>query len=229
MTKNIPNIKALIFMKEHSERVPKKNIKDLCGKPLFYYIFDTLSKSKYIDEIILNTDSIKIANMVKSFFDVTIHMRPDHLLKITSNEANLILEHDLSLSDGNYYLQTHSTNPLLSVNSIDRSIEFFFEKNKNYDSLFSVNKYQSRFYDESGNGINHNQKELVKTQDLPNFYEENSCIYIFSKDSFTKHKNRIGSKPILFPLTKIESCDIDTPEDFEFAEYLMEKKNKDNS
>ena len=78
-------------MKEFSERVPNKNIRDFCGKPLFHYILDTLSKSKYINEIIINTDSEKIAQNAQKFFDVTIHMRSEHLLKINSNEANFSL------------------------------------------------------------------------------------------------------------------------------------------
>ena len=89
---SFPKIKALIFMKEYSERVPNMNIRDFCGKPLFHYILDTLSLSKYIDEIIIITDSEKIAKNAKKFFDVNIHMRPDYLLDINSNEANLIIE-----------------------------------------------------------------------------------------------------------------------------------------
>ena len=219
----LPKIKALIFMKEYSERVPNKNIRDFCGKPLFYYILEALSKSKYIDEIIINTDSKKIAKNAKEFFDVTIHMRPEYLLKINSNEANLIIEDDISKIDCEYFIQTHSTNPLLKTESIDKSIEDFFNQ-KEYDSLFSVTPYQTRLFFENGTPINHNPNELIKTQDLPFLYEENSCIYIFSKNSFLKNKNRVGKNPKLFPINKLEAVDIDEMEDFIFAEFLMKKE-----
>ena len=210
-------------MKENSERVPNKNIRDFCGKPLFHYILELLSKSKYIDEIIINTDSKKIAKNAKEFFDVTIHMRPDYLLKIESNEANLIIEDDISKIDCEYFIQTHSTNPLLKTESIDKSIEDFFNQ-KEYDSLFSVTPYQTRLFFENGTPVNHNPNELIKTQDLPFLYEENSCIYIFSKNSFLKNKNRVGKNPKLFPINKLEAVDIDEMEDFIFAEFLMKKE-----
>ena len=220
---SLPKIKALIFMKEHSERVPNKNIRDFCGKPLFHYILESLSKSKYINEIIINTDSQKIAKNAKEFFNVTIHMRPDYLLKIDSNEANLIIEDDISKIDCEYFIQTHSTNPLLKTNSIDKSIEAFFNQQE-CDSLFSVTPYQNRLFFENGDPVNHNPNQLIKTQDLPYLYEENSCIYIFSKNSFLKNKNRVGVNPKLFSIDRFEAVDIDEMEDFVFAEFLMQKE-----
>ena len=220
---SLPKIKALIFMKEYSERVPNKNIRDFCGKPLFHYILESLSKSKYIDEIIINTDSQKIAKNAKEFFNVTIHMRPDYLLKIDSNEANLIIEDDISKIDCEYFIQTHSTNPLLKTNSIDKSIEAFFNQQE-CDSLFSVTPYQNRLFFENGDPVNHNPNQLIKTQDLPYLYEEKSCIYIFSKNSFLKNKNRVGVNPKLFSIDRFEAVDIDEMEDFVFAEFLMQKE-----
>ena len=219
----IPQIKALLFMKHHSERVPRKNMRDFCGRPLFHWIVKDLSDSKYISEIIINTDSEEIAESAKNNFKVTIHMRPEHLLTITSNEANLILEHDLSITEGDYFLQTHSTNPLLTTESVDKSIESFFSQNK-YDSLFSVTALQTRLYSVEGKPLNHDPTKLIKTQDLQPVYEENSCIYIFSRDSFSKTRNRIGERPMLFPIEKLAAIDIDEMEDFVFAEYLMKRR-----
>jgi len=225
MLKNIvsKDIKALLFMKGYSERVPNKNLKNFCGKPLFHYILESINGSKYIDEIIINTDSEEIAKSASDNFDVLIHERPDHLLDIQSNEANLILEHDVKILDNQFFFQTHATNPLLKSETIDKSIESFFSSDE-YDSLFSVTEYQSRFYNEEGVGVNHQRNQLIKTQQLPFLLEENSCIYIFSKDSFLLNKNRIGNKPLMFPIPKIEAVDIDTMEDFSFAESLMKQK-----
>ena len=219
----IPQVKALLFMKHHSERVPRKNLRDFCGRPLFHWIMDSLTNSKYITEIIINTDSEEIAKSAKDNFDLSIHMRPEHLLTITSNEANLIMEHDLSITEGEYFLQTHSTNPLLTTKSIDSSIETFFGQRK-HDSLFSVTALQTRLFYQDGKPINHDPSQLIKTQDLPPVYEENSCIYIFSRQSFSKTGNRLGENPMLFSIDKLEAVDIDEMEDFIFAEYLMKKR-----
>lgn len=220
----IPEIKALLFMKQKSERVPGKNMRSFCGKPLFHWILESLSESIYISEILINTDSELIANEASKHFDVTIHMRPDYLLTINSNEANQIIEYDLSITEGNYFLQTHSTNPLLKTETIDRSIQEFFKSSKN-DSLLSVTPWHSRLFFEDGKPINHDPEKLIKTQKLPIVYEENSNIYIFSREGFFKNKNRVGKSPLLFPITKFEAIDIDEEFDFRFAEYLMKSRN----
>ena len=67
--------------------------------------------------------------------------------------------------------------------------------------------------------MNHDPKMLV-TQHLDPIYEENSCFYIFTKDSFLNNDSRIGSKPFMFEIDKIESIDIDEPQDFIIAEAL---------
>ena len=150
-------------------------------------------------------------------------MRPDYLLKIDSNEANLIIEDDISKIDCEYFIQTHSTNPLLKTKSIDKSIETIFNQQE-CDSLFTVTPYQNRLFFENGDPVNHNPNQLIKTQDLPYLYEENSCIYIFSKNSFLKNKNRVGVNPKLFSIDRFEAVDIDEMEDFVFAEFLMQKE-----
>jgi N-acylneuraminate cytidylyltransferase len=216
----IPNVTALIFMKHVSERVPRKNMRDFCGKPLFFWIIEALQKSKYISKIIINTDSDEIAESAKNNFDVIIHKRPDYLLTITSNEANQIMEYDLSVDDSAFYLQTHSTNPILKTETIDAAIKSFFQ-GANHDSLMSVTAMKKRFYWPDGSAVNHDPEKLIKTQELPPILEENSCIYMFTRDNFEKQKNRIGKKPLLFPIDALEAWDIDEESDFTIAESIM--------
>lgn len=221
---SIPTVKALLFMKGHSERIPKKNIKPFCGRPLLYWIFKTLSQSRYIKEIVLNTDDMEIVRLASEQFDVTIHLRPDYLLKITSNEASQLIVHDLSITEGEYFLQTHSTTPLLTTEIVDQSIETYFENLDKHDSLFSVTRLQKRLFWENGKPINHDPQNLIKTQELPYIYEENSCIYIFSRRVFNEVGSRIGLLPMMFPMDTHESVDIDEPIDFFIAEALMNER-----
>ncbi|MFC1524235.1 cytidylyltransferase domain-containing protein [Thermodesulfobacteriota bacterium] len=227
--RDIPKIKALLFMKGHSERVPQKNIKPFCDRPLLQWIFDTLTQCRHIDEIILNTDDHEIARLATEQFDVTIHMRPEYLLKITSNEASQIMAYDLSLTEGEHFLQTHSTNPLLRPETIDRAVEAYFENLDNYDSLFSVTPLQKRFFWENGQAVNHDPMNMIKTQDLPFIYEENSCIYIFSRQVFEETGSRLGRKPMMFSMDPFESVDIDEPIDFSIAETLMTERLRSNA
>ena len=218
----IQKIKALVPMKGHSERVPNKNIRLLSGKPTFHWIMESLSKSKYIDEIIINTDSEEIAKSATENFKVTILKRPEFLLGDMVSIQPLI-EYDLSQTNGEYFLQTHSTNPLVTTQTIDNAIEAFFSQNI-HDALFSVTPIKTRYYWPDGRGINHDPKHLIRTQDLEPIYEENSCFYIFSRKTNYEIKNRLGSNPMMFSIDKLEAADIDTMEDFYWAEFLLNRK-----
>jgi CMP-N-acetylneuraminic acid synthetase len=218
-----PPVAALVPMKIHSERVPGKNLRDLCGKPLFYWILTALTNSQHIIKTFINTDSEQIASAVSSHFDVEIIERPDEL-KGDMVVANQLISHDLSqIQNFEFFLQTHVTNPLLRSKTIDHAIEAFFEQPE-FDSLMSVTSIQTRLYWQDGRPLNHEVNKLIRTQDLAPLYEENSCIYIFSRDSFKKHSNRIGDKPNLFIMDPIEAWDIDEELDFLISDFLMQMR-----
>ena len=223
-------ITALLPMKGNSERVPNKNMRDFNGKPLYHAVMRTLLASKYIDKIAIDTDSEIIAKDAKENFgdSVIIINRPKEI-QGDDVSMNIIIDYDLTKLKGEHFLQTHSTNPLLRVETLDKAIETYFEyiENGDCDSLFSVTKVQTRFYDKKVNPINHNPKELLRTQDLEPLYEENSNFYIFSKGSFKKAGNkRIGLNPKIYEVNKLEAIDIDEPEDFILAELLYANRNK---
>lgn len=210
---------ALLPMKGNSERVPNKNLKDFNGKPLFHHVLAALQNSSLIDEVIINTDSDKIAESASAFSKVKIHQRPQEICGdfVSMND---VIYNDLENSNGDIYLQTHSTNPLLKSETITKTIQEF--KNSDKDSLFSVTKLQARLYWKDGKPVNHNPEELIRTQDLPPLFEENSNIFIFTKESFAKAGNkRIGLNPMLFQMDKLEAIDIDEPQDFIIAETIQ--------
>jgi len=217
-------ILALLPMKGNSERVVNKNLKNFNGFPLYHRVMKTLIASKYIEKIIVNTDSEKIKNDVLLNFknDVIVIDRPESIIGdfVSMNE---IIKYDISCVDADYYIQTHSTNPLLRTKSIDQAIELMFssEENKSNDSVFSVTKLQTRLYDIKGTPYNHDPNILLRTQDLKPLFEENSNFYIFTKKSFSNAGNkRIGVRPFMFEIDKIEAIDIDEPQDFIIAEAL---------
>ena len=210
---------ALVPMKAHSERIPDKNIRPFCGRPLYHHVLSALEDTAEIDEIIINTDSGRIAEEApQSFSRVCIHQRPDEL-RGDHVSMNRILEHDISRSDGDLYLQTHATNPLLRSQTYADALEAFLE-HPEHDSLFGVTAYRSRFYSADGQAVNHDPNELLRTQDLPPLFEENSCIYIFTKQSFAATRARIGSSPLLFPTPPLESVDIDDDASWRLAELI---------
>ena len=102
----------------------------------------------------------------------------------------------------------------------------FLDKYPLYDSLFSVTRIQSRLWDSLARAINHNPAILLRTQDLPPVYEENSCLYIFTKEVLERRHNRIGERPLMFEIDRIESWDIDEEQDFRIAEILYTEREK---
>lgn len=221
MNRNNKRIVALMPMKGESERVPNKNMRDFNGQPLCSVMLDKLVASAHIDQVVVNTDSPVIKEFIEERYSkVTVVDRPEDLLGHDVS-MNKIIGHDIELFPADLYLQTHSTNPLLTLKTIDAAIEKLKADNGNHDSLFSVTKFQTRFYNQDGSAINHNPEILIKTQDLPALYQENSCIYLFTKEAFSKNNRRIGNAPIMFEMEPIEAVDIDVEDEFVLAEKLF--------
>ena len=216
-------IVALMPMKGTSERVPNKNLKMFNGRPLYHVIVDSLLKSKYITNIIVNTDGEMLkADILSNFKEPVVVLDRDNEVCGNYVSMNKVLEQDINTIEADIFIQTHSTNPLLKTETIDAAIEKMISlsnQGKEKDSVFSVSKTQKRFYNEDATPMNHDPKMLV-TQHLTPIYEENSCFYIFTKESFVNNNSRIGAKPFMYEIDKIESTDIDEPEDFVIAEAL---------
>lgn len=219
------NIVALVPMRHHSQRVPGKNYRPLAGKPLFHHIIETLLAVPEINQIVVDTDSDEVMDGLKRHFpSVNIINRPESL-RADDVPMNEILIHDTSLFPADFYLQTHSTNPLLKAESISKAIQLLLTNYPNYDSLFSVTRLQTRLYDKDGNALNHNPKELIQTQDLPPVYEENSCIYMFTRENLLAKRHRISDKPLMFAIDADEAWDIDEELDFAICDFLLKRKS----
>ncbi len=217
-------IAALVPMRHHSQRVPGKNYRDLAGKPLYTYIIDTLLKCPEISELIVDTDSPVIRDgLTKDYPSVIIIDRPDYL-KADDVPMNEILLYDTSFSRADLFVQTHSTNPLLSSATISQAIARLIHSYPSYDSLFGVTRLQTRLWDALARPVNHNPAILLQTQDLPPIYEENSCIYIFNRDNLLVHRNRLGARPMMFEIDRAEAWDIDEMLDFDMVDLMMRDK-----
>ncbi len=217
-------VAALVPMKGHSERVPRKNLRTIAGKPLFHWVTKTLLDTSRVDLVVVDTDSDEIEIAVTSAFpDVRVHRRPEHLhgdiVSMHDIVANVVesLSHDI-------VLQTHSTNPLLTAATVDRAIEAFLDSDE-YDSLMSVTALQTRLFFEDGRPVNHQPGELIRTQDLSPILEENSNIYIAPRGLVLRTGRRVGKNPLLFRIDRAEAIDIDDQVDFEIAEFLLEKRH----
>jgi CMP-N-acetylneuraminic acid synthetase len=214
---------ALLPMKANSERVRGKNFRLFNGKPLFRWILDTLLSIEAIDEVIINTDarSILAENGLSDGGRLRIRdRRPEICGDFVS--MNLIIKDDIENVPADTYLMTHTTNPLLSARTISGAIAMYEEgvHAGTCDSVFTVNKFQTRFYRADASPINHDPSKLLRTQDLEPWFEENSNLYVFSAASFTAANARIGLKPAMYEMGRSESVDIDDQESWYIAEAM---------
>ncbi len=221
------NIVALVPIRHHSQRVPGKNYRPLAGKPLFHHIITSLLTCPEITQVVVDTDSPTIINDLQEHFpQVTILERPERL-RADDIATNEVLIYDISQVQADLYLQTHSTNPLLRSETISKAVQTFISNYPVYDSLFSVTRMQTRLWDQSGRAINHDPAILLQTQDLPPVYEENSCLYIFKRQTLLARRNRLGERPMMFEIDPPEAWDIDEELDFQIVELLMTQGKED--
>lgn len=226
-------IVALLPMKANSERVKGKNFREFNGKPLFRWILDALLEIEEIDQVIINTDARQIL-AENGLTDSERVMIRDRKAEICGDlvSMNLVLEDDVQNIDADIYLMTHTTNPLMTTDTIRSALQAFqaAQAEDKADSLFTVDKIQTRFYRADCSAVNHDPDNLIRTQDLEPWFEENSNLYIFTQDSFNNTNARIGKQPMMFESKKFESIDIDTPEDWGFAvvaaSFLLEQEGK---
>jgi CMP-N-acetylneuraminic acid synthetase len=123
---------------------------------------------------------------------------------------------------------THTTNPVLSSETlIDAFSKYTSALGSGKDSLFSVNRFNSRFYTADAQPINHDPNNLIPTQDLDPWFEENSCYYFFNPESFGKTKARIGQHPTMHETPALESIDIDEWKDWHLAEAVLRMQQTD--
>jgi CMP-N-acetylneuraminic acid synthetase len=215
---------ALVPMRHHSQRVADKNFRPIAGRPLFHHIIENLLACPEINQVVVDTDSQPIIQGLQQHFPAVRILERPEILRGDAVSMNEVLLYDTSQVESDYYLQTHSTNPLLRSQTISNAINTFLSQTPEYDSLFSVTRLQVRLWDQFGQAINHDPDILLQTQDLPPVYEENSCLYIFSRQTLVSRKNRLGKRPMMFEIDRAEAWDIDEELDFSITEFLLQQR-----
>lgn len=215
---------AIVPMRHNSERVPGKNYRRLAGIPLYHHVVDTLRSVPEIDHVVIDTDSdVIIDGCAERFPDVQVLLRPEHL-RDGAIAMNDVLLNTLSQIEADTVLQTHSTNPFLKADTVSAALRIFSERSSDFDSVFSVTRLQARLWDSETRPVNHDPEVLLRTQDLPPLYIENSCFFIFTPELLREHGTRIGRRPFMVEMAPLEAVDIDIEEDFLLAAAIAENR-----
>ena len=216
----MPEVTAIVPIREESQRLPRKNFRDFNGEPLYYWILDTLSSVEEVDRVVINTNSEEIMTEAPAQFDVEISERPERFYGDDTTQN--IVQYEVDRVETDIYLQTFCTNPLLKPESIAGAVRKFIDES--CDSLFTVTGYQKRMYTLSLDPVNHDPHDRVPTQKLSPVYEDNSNAYLFTDDVVEKTGDRMGTNYAVYETGEIESLDIDTKSDFEMAEYFHKRR-----
>lgn len=199
-----------IPIKENSQRVPQKNFREFKGKPLWEHTIDKLKDF----QVVVDTDSDEIIKKCIAKSWVTTYERPVRLRGDKVSVVDLIKNYFDKNPTEEVIVQLHVTSPLLKIEHIEEAKKQILLYD--YDSVFSVDVIQNRFWRKEKYGlvpINHNPMKLEQTQDLPKYYMENSYLYAF-KQEVLDYGNRIGKNPHILEVGFPYNLDIDTEEDW---------------
>lgn len=206
---------AVVPMKLNNSRLPQKNTKPFAnGKPLCFYILNTLLGIEQIDEVCVYCSNEKIKDYIP---DGVKYIKRDKSLDTDTAKMNEVLKAFADDVPADIYVMTHTTAPFISKESIVRGIEAVASGMN--DSSFAARKLQD-FLWKDGRPFNYSLEAIPRTQDLAPLYQETSGFYIYEASVINELGRRIGQSPFIVEVNEIEAVDIDEKEDFDIAEAI---------
>lgn len=206
---------AFVPIRLNSKRVVGKNLRMLGGKPLLWYILETLTKVEHIDEVYAYCSCNEICKYLPE--GVNFLKRPKRL----DNDETLgeeIYDEFTQTIDADIYLLAHTTSPFIKPSTIQIALNNILDGS--HDSAFACEKIQTfAWYD--GKPLNYSLRKIPRTQTISPVMVETSAFYIFRRNVWTDLHQRIGTHPYFAIVNKIEGIDIDWQEDFAFAEKII--------
>ena len=211
-------VAAFVPIKLNSQRLKNKNILPLGGKPLCWYITNTLSKVSNIDGAYLYCSKPDIMEYVD---ENMIFLQRSEKLDGDLVKGFDIYDAFINEVEADVYLLAHATAPFTTVESIQNALNKVLYEG--YDSAFSAQKIQT-FAWYNNQPINYSLTDVPRTQDLEPIFIETSAFFIFKKEIFTEYKRRIGFRPYIQEVNQMEAIDIDEIQDYQMAQKLLGDK-----
>lgn len=213
---------AIITARGGSKRLPGKNVKLLGGKPLVAWTIDAAKKSKFIDRCILSSEDDEIISVSKNQGCEVPFVRPAELATDSAKSADVIVHAISQVERHDYIVVLQPTSPFRTLEDLDNAISLCVDSNAS--SLVSVRKIRENpewmCYPTNGCEFNFLSPNLpVNTNDLRIL---NGAIYIANTEWFIKNMTFEGDGTIMYEMPWERSIDIDTEQDFRFAEFLLQ-------
>ncbi len=220
---------SIIPARGGSKRLPRKNVLDLCGKPLITWTIEAGLSSKYLDEVVVSSDDSEILGIASNLKVRSIE-RPPQLASDTSSTFDAVKHTIDNIESYDYIVLLQPTSPLRNEVHIDKAIELLVSKDA--DAVISVcdmnhNPSWSNTLDESLSMKGFINKNFLnqRSQDMKKYYKLNGAIYICKTKKLLEEKSFFLKDNIFaFIMSSKSSVDIDKKEDFEFANLYLSKK-----
>ena len=216
-------ILALVPLRGGSKSIIKKNIKFIADKPLCEWTLSAAVDSQLIEEVYVSTDSQEIKKVVQSLdMEVRVIDRPAELATDSSSTESVIM-HFMDQIDFDCLVTIQATSPLLQSNDLDQALEYFIDKE--FDSLLSVVRTKSFFWDERGFPINYNPLERPRRQEFKGTLMENGAFYITDKKILEQTECRLGGNIGFYEMSSETATEIDEASDWEIVSNLLKKRH----
>lgn len=224
---------AFIPARAGSKGVKDKNIKELAGKPLIAYTIEGAAKSNIFEDIIVSTDSTKIAEVARLYGANVPFLRPKELALDDSPTMDAIFHClDYMINNGKKYdiiMLLQPTSPLRQWYHIKEAYELFNEKQADFVISLCECEHSplwTNTIDEDLRMDNFIRQEIknVRRQDLATYYRLNGAVYVAKVDKLLEEKSFFGRNSYAYIMNKYSSVDIDSIEDFEFAEFVLNRR-----
>ena len=206
---------AFVPIRLNSRRVEGKNLRLLSGRPLMTYILDTLRDCERIDETYVYCSDPDIARHLP---DGVKFLRRDPALDSDSTLGEEIYDAFTREVDADIYVLAHATSPFIRRATVDDAVARV--GSGEYDSAFSAERIQTFAWYE-GRTLNYSPERVPRTQDLEPVFVETSAFFVFRREVWRDMRRRIGLRPYMAVTDRIESMDIDYPDDFRLAEAIV--------
>lgn len=205
---------AFVPIRLNSQRVSGKNLRLLGGEPLMCHILRTLTRVEGIDEVYVFCSDEHIVELLPE--GVRFLKRSAELDRDTTLGRE-IYDAFTARVEANLYVLAHATSPFIRPETIAGALDKV--RSGEYDSAFSAEKIQTFAWYE-GRPLNYALDNIPRTQTIEPVYIETSAFFIFPRELWCAHHRRIGDRPYMAVVERVEGLDIDYPEDFAMAEII---------
>lgn len=221
-------IVAIVPAKGISQRLENKNLYKINGKTLVERACEKLLESKHIEAVYLDSESEAIFLHCEHLVSKGLKFikRPKELATNETGANEMMIYGMHAVEDCDLIIQTFATSPTITIETIDHCIERFSKDGHDYDSFFTVTKMQEYFWDEKNEPINFDISELPNSFELPPYYMETHGLYGIFTNTLIETKTRVGRKPMLIEVPKLESLDVNDKEDLEMVELMLTSLEK---